>query len=503
MEEDEDTYGFGSFSDLFAAAPAAAKHLDVGALSRFCVPERVLSRWQQQRRDSCSVSYQHVAAKFDGVSIDGGLGALSFASLEGGGVVWQQTAATDSDALERRKKELQDITNQPQNDVKSAAAVFVKLEQVEAVQATSVQNKVQGVEMLLKDGNRLEVAFMPGPFYKATHRDEFLALLKEKVTTEREGNEATQNGLTGGLKIQLGEAGGNNTVEVRGRRMPAGEEDSVKKEKFRKLVRRYTQLDELSSEALIIAKQVQEGTGYHLGPTAKDIPKFSADAAYRKKTIVELTGYVERMNQEWKEADRQRELHTKAKHSRNDDDLFEYTDTDTGEQVPVRTYEQRYLTFVKAHEVNPVLHLCPVPEKKTHDEVSLKARKAVLVAPAPQRSTLTASPKANENLRRLSSMFTATLGIDISSSCVIDKDFFSPAAALTQSDVPAHRNEDKAFRAIVDNARVQLWNSWRDAFVQACNDRTHEVSRQHHDEYQSKMTSVDKKVSSSGTIMTS
>ncbi|KAG2524873.1 hypothetical protein JM16_004765 [Phytophthora kernoviae] len=120
MEEDEETYGFGSFSDLFGAAPAAAKRLDVGALSRFCMLERLLSRFQQQqRRDKPSVLYQHVAAKFDGVSIDGGLGALSFTSLEGGGVVWQQTAASDSDALERRKKELQDITNQPQNDVKS------------------------------------------------------------------------------------------------------------------------------------------------------------------------------------------------------------------------------------------------------------------------------------------------------------------------------------------------------------------------------------------------
>ncbi|RLN51503.1 hypothetical protein BBJ29_002257 [Phytophthora kernoviae] len=280
MEEDEETYGFGSFSDLFGAAPAAAKRLDVGALSRFCMPERLLSRFQQQqRRDKPSVLYQHVAAKFDGVSIDGGLGALSFTSLEGGGVVWQQTAASDSDALERRKKELQDITNQPQNDVKSAAAVFVRLKQVETVRTTSMQNKVQGVEMVLKGGNRLEVTFMPGPFFKATHRDEFLTLLKEKMITEGE---------------QVEEVGKNSEVEA---------------------------------------------TEMHT--TGRNLDGFT---------------------------DRQRELHTKAKHSRNDDDLFEYTDTGTGALIPVRIYEQRYLNYVKAHEVNPVLHMFPVPEMEAHEE---------------------------------------------------------------------------------------------------------------------------------------
>ncbi|EEY61772.1 uncharacterized protein PITG_13711 [Phytophthora infestans T30-4] len=53
MDDDEDTYGFGTFADLFDTAPAqAAKRLDLGALSRFCMPERLLSRFeQQQRRD--------------------------------------------------------------------------------------------------------------------------------------------------------------------------------------------------------------------------------------------------------------------------------------------------------------------------------------------------------------------------------------------------------------------------------------------------------------------
>ncbi|EGZ17861.1 hypothetical protein PHYSODRAFT_315038 [Phytophthora sojae] len=51
MEEDEDTYGFGSFSELFdAGASQATKRLDLGALSRFCMSERLLSRFQQQQR---------------------------------------------------------------------------------------------------------------------------------------------------------------------------------------------------------------------------------------------------------------------------------------------------------------------------------------------------------------------------------------------------------------------------------------------------------------------
>ncbi|KAG6971035.1 hypothetical protein JG687_00002271, partial [Phytophthora cactorum] len=353
MDEDEDTYGFGSFADLFDVGPArVAKRLDVGALSRFCMSERLLSRFeQQQRRDKRVVLYQHVAAKFDGVRIDGGLGALGVAPLEGGGIVWLQTTQSDSDALERRKKELQDITNRQNNgEHKSAAALFVAFKHVAAVQPTTVQNTVQSVEIKLVDGNRLDLTFMPGPFAGPKHRDEFLETLKKQMSGGSKDMQETVK--TAAVHTSVRRSGA--TSEAKRKTVNS---KSKEKEKFRQLVRRYTRLDPMSEEALAVAKQVYAGTGYYLGPTTKHTPKFTEDAEYRKKTVAKLSDCLKRMNQEWSEADAHRELHTKAKHSRNEDDLLEYTDTVTGAQIPTRTYEQRYLEYVKAHEVNPVLHI--------------------------------------------------------------------------------------------------------------------------------------------------
>ncbi|KAE9032001.1 hypothetical protein PR002_g9401 [Phytophthora rubi] len=371
MEDEEDTYGFGSFSELFdAGASQAQKRLDLGALSRFCMSERLLSRFQQQQRQDkrCAV-FQHVAAKFNGVGIDGGLGALSVAALEGGGVVWLQTAQSDSDALERRKKELQDITNRAPQETKSAAALFVAVELVAEVLPTTVQNTVQGVEMKLSDGNRLELTFMPGPFAGVAHRDEFLQTLKKLMADGKEEASAEHAAAIPAESESAKEEVGGGDLQSQ---VDSEASDAAQREKFRQLVRRYTTVDPLSDEGIAIAKQVHAGTGYHLGPMAKQIPKFSADSEYRKKTVAELSSYLNRMNQEWGEADSHRELHTKAKHSRNDDDLFEYTDTDTGAQIPARAYEQRYLEYAKAHEVNPVLHLCPDQgEKMKRDTTAL------------------------------------------------------------------------------------------------------------------------------------
>ncbi|CAI5743237.1 unnamed protein product [Peronospora destructor] len=154
------------------------------------------------------------------------------------------------------------------------------------------------------------------------------------------------------------------------------------KEELRCLVRRYTKLDEKSEEGLAIAKQVYTDTGYYLGPMTKEIPRFSIDSKYRKKSLEKLTGFLNRMNHEWSDADLQRELHTETKQSRNEDGLFEYTDTVTGEPIPSRTYEQRYLHYVKAHEVNPVLHLFPGQETATREDKVTEngafARSAVL-----------------------------------------------------------------------------------------------------------------------------
>lgn len=151
MDDEDDTYGFGSFSDLFdggisstsnssstshtglasASAPPTAvaraaganKQLDVRAMSRLWVSERALVDFEQQRKHSKlsqidAKEYQHVAAKFDGVTIEGGLGSAFFVQAFGvsetrtSGLLWIQARQSDSNVQEKRKKELQDITNQ-------------------------------------------------------------------------------------------------------------------------------------------------------------------------------------------------------------------------------------------------------------------------------------------------------------------------------------------------------------------------------------------------------
>lgn len=156
MDDEDDTYGFGSFSDLFddgrashsetssaavdrtdaaatatttftlANAYAVERKLDLRAMSRFWVAERALTDFQQQRKrrygtasgrnadtEDAAKEYQHIGAKFDGLAIEGGLGTAFFASPLGmdSGLLWIQAHRSDSNAQEQRKKELQDITN--------------------------------------------------------------------------------------------------------------------------------------------------------------------------------------------------------------------------------------------------------------------------------------------------------------------------------------------------------------------------------------------------------
>ncbi|KAG1709027.1 hypothetical protein DVH05_022657 [Phytophthora capsici] len=430
MEEDEDTYGFGSFSDLFdAGTTQATKQLDLRALSRYCMSERLFSRFQQQRQDKRCVLFQHVAAKFNGVGIDGGLGELGMA---GGGFVWLQTAQSDSDALERRKKELQNITSRETNEHKSAEALFVDIKRVTNVHPTTVQNTVQGVEVKLTEGNKLEFTFMPGPFASPTYRDEFIQQLQKEMNQAGNGTEYTSRRSSDAMSELKRK---KPAVKSRERNTAC-----AKKEKFRQLIREYTMLDQTSEEAIAIAKQMFAGTGYQLGPMTKDVPKFSADSEYRKKTVEKLTDFLKRMNQEWSEADKHRELHTKTKHSRNEDDLFEYTDTVTGVRIPTRTYEQRYLEYVKAHDIDPVLHMFPVQNEEGQ----------------PNGTAHSTAPAKNVT----GAYFMETLGIDAKSSCIIGKDLFSSASASAPTGPSVYRAGDKVFRAAVDKARVELWNSW-------------------------------------------
>ncbi|KAK1946139.1 hypothetical protein P3T76_003187 [Phytophthora citrophthora] len=447
MEEDEDTYGFGSFSDLFdAGTTQTTKRLNLSALSRYCMSERLFSRFQQRRKDKRCVLFQHVAAKFNGVGIDGGLGELGVAETEGGGFVWLQTTKSDSDALERRRKELQDITRQESREHKSAEALFVGIKCVVNVHPTTVQNTVQGVEVKLAEGDKLEFTFMPGPFASPKYRDEFIQRLQKQMRAEKEMNQAGD-----GTERTNSDAMSELKRKTPDLELSTGKSAYVKKEEFRQLVRKYMSLNQMSEEAIVIAKQVYAETGYQLGPMTKDVLKFSEDSEYRKKTVEKLTDFLKRMNQEWSKADKHREMHTKTKHSRNEDDLFEYTDTVTGARISTRTYEQRYLEYVKAHEVDPVLRMFPVQNG------------AAKAGQHEQNGTST-QPRASAG-PDIGAHFMKTLGIDITSSCIIDKNFFSPVAANVPTTSSVYRAEDKAFRAAVDKTRVELWNSWGSWFA--------------------------------------
>lgn len=118
MDDEDDSYGFGSFAELFDGGSASSwPPLDVCAVRRFWADERALAAFeQQQQRPQPPREFAHVAAKFDGAAVDGGLGSAFVAtSWEGdqrGGLLWRQPRQSDSNVLARRKKELQDITNQ-------------------------------------------------------------------------------------------------------------------------------------------------------------------------------------------------------------------------------------------------------------------------------------------------------------------------------------------------------------------------------------------------------
>jgi hypothetical protein len=135
MEDEDDIYGFGALSDMFdnrsstasardgaglvSRADVEPKRLDVAAMSRFWWSERRLDEFRRGPQRHAK-EYHHVAAKFDGTRVDGGLGSVFLVPrgrsersgrVEDGGVLWIQAQASDSNAQARRKKEFQDITN--------------------------------------------------------------------------------------------------------------------------------------------------------------------------------------------------------------------------------------------------------------------------------------------------------------------------------------------------------------------------------------------------------
>lgn len=250
MDDEDDTYGFGSFSDLFdgdsrtassissahaglasastpstapARAAGATKQLDVRAMNRLWVSERALADFEQQLKHQTlphgdAKEYQHVAAKFDGVTIEGGLGSAFYVQAFGdsearkSGLLWIQARQSDSNMQEKRKKELQDITSQRydglvsscmglcanvcltvvsvhcvlvfisssggldagagdlnKDSAKSSSAVFIRSTEITEATPTRIQNTVRGIAFKLQSGNQFEIAFMPGVSRHPSH----------------------------------------------------------------------------------------------------------------------------------------------------------------------------------------------------------------------------------------------------------------------------------------------------------------------------------------------
>ena len=104
-----------------------------------------------------------------------------------------------------------------------------------------------------------------------------------------------------------------------------------------------------------------------------------------------------------------------------------------------------------------MLHLFRDKENEVHERKSRD----------PVAERVAQLPESSESGKKATSLFMATLGIDIGSSCIIDKDFFGSRAACTISEKVAYNGEDVVFRAAVDDARENVWNSWASAFDQA------------------------------------
>lgn len=177
-----------------------------------------------------------------------------------------------------------------------------------------------------------------------------------------------------------------------------------------------------------LSLQVHSASGYHLGPMGKHIPKFSADPVYKKKFVGQLSKFLERMNQEWKESEEKREKHTKARCARNQHELFEYTDVDSGEQIPPRVYQERFMQYVKAHEVDPIIRLLPVSAAAASGDPDIADAPSTLkekpASGAVKRAKLPVAANRVGGQRNEISALCSVLGIDISKSCIMDDGFF-------------------------------------------------------------------------------
>lgn len=160
MEDEDDSYGFGSFADLFESgepgerATSAGSQLDLEASRHLWMSRGLFERLTANGK--VGGAYQHVGAKIGGFAVEGGLGRLRL--VENGedlGVAWMQATRSDSNAQEKRRRVLE-------GDDRSATAIFVPVKSIEKVEMTKVQNRVQAVELLVEGGQALQFAFLPG-----------------------------------------------------------------------------------------------------------------------------------------------------------------------------------------------------------------------------------------------------------------------------------------------------------------------------------------------------
>lgn len=178
---------------------------------------------------------------------------------------------------------------------------------------------------------------------------------------------------------------------------------------------------------------------------AKKFPKFSADPAYRKKTVGELSKFLERMNKEWKQAEEERETGTRAKAARGQNDEFQYTDVDTSERIPASEYQERYLRHTGLHNVNPIIRMMPAttPVAAASAESALSA--AHSTPPSVKATIPESTPLADDKMKTANSLSTL-LGFDISKSCIIDDEFYEQSRLslegasyeLTCLNIPRH-----------------------------------------------------------------
>lgn len=164
---------------------------------------------------------------------------------------------------------------------------------------------------------------------------------------------------------------------------------------------------------------------------AKKFPKFSVDPAYRKKTIGELSKFLERMNKEWKQAEEERETSTRANAARGQNDVFQYTDVDSGERIPASEYQERYLRHTGARKVNPIIRLMPVKSPVAAASAEAVSRATHSTPPSAKETISEPTLSAGEDLKSATSLSTL-LGFDISQSCIIDNEFYKQSRLILE-----------------------------------------------------------------------